>query len=108
MACLISSKLLSDDAVPPHHDAGYEHRRWQQSCDGPDELGHLIAKPGPPAGNSYPVDSPEVQVGEPVDHLIDEPDSGIAVGRRLKPICEVLEYLGIAEVSPAQSKHNDD
>ena len=49
-----------------------------------------------------------MQVGEPIQNLIDEARPLIDVSRRLESVGKILKRLGIAEISSAQSKQQDE
>src|SRR6266853_6585958 len=94
-------ELFSDNPVPPHDGTGHEHDRGRESGKSPDQLRGLVAEPGTAAGNPYSVNAAEMQVGEPIDDLINDAVFGIGGGKRLEPVGEVLKRLRVAEVSPA-------
>jgi hypothetical protein len=56
-----SPYLCSNDAVPPHHRAGYEHRCGCESEKGPHRLRRPVAQPRPDAARDpNPADTAEV------------------------------------------------
>src|SRR5437870_9515409 len=87
-------------AVPPHDRTGHEHCGRSQSEYGPYCLCGLVAEAGSAARNPYSVNTAEMQVGEPIDDLINDAGSGIGGGGRLESVGEILKRLGVAEVSP--------
>src|ERR1019366_2039880 len=49
-----------------------------------------------------------MQVGEPVNHLVDHARTGVRLSQRLNPVSKVLNQIGAAEVDPAYGKQEDD
>src|SRR5262249_27687 len=105
---LVLRELLSENAVPPHHNASDEHCRRSESGKRPNELCDLIAKPGAVAWNSNTVNAAEMQVGKPVGDLIDDSVAGIGFGRRLDVVREVLKHFGKGKIGAAESKQQND
>ena len=48
-----------------------------------------------------------MQVGEPVENLIDDAYAGVRIGRRLEPVRKLVERLRDAEIRAAQREHQD-
>src|SRR5690242_20760805 len=53
------------------------------------------------AGNGYPANAAEVQVGEPIDHAVNEAEPGIGGGWWLEPVGEVLKRVREGKINPA-------
>src|SRR5438477_10717959 len=94
--------------VPPHYSARHEHRRGRESRNGPRQLRRRMAEAGAAAWNPDAVDAAEMQVGEPIDHLVHSPCPNVGVSYRLNPVGQTLEQIRAAEVGPAYRKQQDD
>src|SRR5205814_10222044 len=95
-------------SFPPHDGAGNEHNRRRESGESPSQLYSLVAKAWAVAGNTDPIDAAEVQIGEPIDNLINDAISRIGVGDGFDAVRDVLKPRGVAQVRSAQSKQQDD